>query len=467
MADVYLAEQHSLQRKVAIKTLKPDLAKQADYVQRFHNEARAVAALVHANIVQIYEVGCIDGIHFIAQEYVPGQTVKQLVNRSGTLSIPRVVSVLRQIAAALGKAVQGNIVHRDIKPENILLSPSGEAKVADFGLARVMDVQNVDLTQAGLTMGTPLYMSPEQVEGRQIDHRSDLYSCGVTAYFMLAGRPPFEGDTPLSVAVQHLQNAPPPLDQVRPDAPSELIRIVNRLLAKKPSDRYSHASELLKDLRALPIDNWDKSLPTEDETLDIAERPAEPSGLHATQQLQILMDTRAVSVVRRRRPWLLPALLAVVSCVAGAAAAHLSGGRPLLGIDPSSDPAMEKKATIEDQYWHAFRLNTIPAWENVRRFHSENTENRYYSLLAQKQLAWLYFQEGQIERSRDAFQRLTKPENDPEFRTIGHAGLAIIFFEEKKLGDARSHVGQVGSDRQAITGEMRIKFDAAAKAFGT
>ena len=132
MAEVYLAQQRSLGRKVAVKVLRRELSAQEDYVRRFHNEARAAAALVHANIVQIYEVGCVDGIHFIAQEYVQGQTVKQLVSRSGPLQLPRAVSILRQTAAALNKAGQENIIHRDIKPENILLMPTGEVKVADF-----------------------------------------------------------------------------------------------------------------------------------------------------------------------------------------------------------------------------------------------------------------------------------------------------------------------------------------------
>ena len=118
-------------------------------------------------------------------------------------------------------------------------------KVADFGLARVMDPQNVDLTQAGLTMGTPLYMSPEQVEGRPLDHRSDLYACGATAFFMLVGRPPFQGDTPLSVAIQHLQTPAPDVADLRPDAPAELSAMVQRLLAKKPKDRYPSAADLL------------------------------------------------------------------------------------------------------------------------------------------------------------------------------------------------------------------------------
>ena len=247
MADVYLAEQLSLRRQVAFKVLKKTLAEDEAYVRRFHHEARAAASLVHANIVQIHEVGCIDGTHFIAQEYVPGQNLKQWLSRHGTADAATAVHVMRQVMAALGRAARHGIIHRDIKPENIMLATTGEVKVADFGLARmVTEGQAVDLTQVGITMGTPLYMSPEQVEGRGVDPRSDLYSFGVTCYEMLAGRPPFEGDSPLSVAVQHLRAEPTRLEALRPDLPEGLCRIVHRLLAKVPDERYATAADAMR-----------------------------------------------------------------------------------------------------------------------------------------------------------------------------------------------------------------------------
>ena len=205
MAEVYLAEQQSLRRQVAFKILRRDLAEDPQYVQRFHQEARAAARLVQANIVQIYEVGKSDGLHYIAQEYVKGQNLKQYLHRHGAVDSLLAVNIMRQVASALVKAAENRVTHRDIKPENILLATNGEVKVADFGLARVVaEGQKNHLTQVGITMGTPLYMSPEQVEGKAVDPRSDLYSFGVTCYEMLAGRPPFEGETPLNVAVQHL-----------------------------------------------------------------------------------------------------------------------------------------------------------------------------------------------------------------------------------------------------------------------
>jgi len=175
MAEVYLAEQLSLRRQVALKVLSPALASDRNYVERFLNEARAAASLVHPNIVQIYEVGEVEGIHFIAQEYVAGKNLGQLLEREGTLLPSLVLEVLRQVVSALCKAQELAIVHRDIKPENLLLSHSGEVKVADFGLARVQNIDTAALTQVGVAMGTPLYMSPEQVEGKPVDARSDLY----------------------------------------------------------------------------------------------------------------------------------------------------------------------------------------------------------------------------------------------------------------------------------------------------
>ncbi len=224
MAEVYLAEQISLSRQVAFKVLRPNLATDATYVQRFDQEARAAAQLVHANIVQIFEVGCVDGVHFIAQEYVQGSNLAEMLARRAPPTLARSLAILRQVAAALDKAAQAGIVHRDIKPENIMLAAGGEVKVADFGLARVYSQEPANnLTQIGVTMGTPLYMSPEQVEGRPLDPRSDIYSLGVTAYQTLVGEPPFRGETALGIAVQHLKNPPPRWKTAAPICPRRSV----------------------------------------------------------------------------------------------------------------------------------------------------------------------------------------------------------------------------------------------------
>jgi serine/threonine protein kinase len=252
MAEVWLAEQTSLRRQVAVKILRPDFVADANYVKRFKHEATAAGGLNHPNIVQVYMVGEETGIHFIAQEYVQGRNLKEFITRKGPLEVPIALHILKQVAAALQVASTSGIVHRDIKPENVLLTKKGEAKVADFGLAQLsLHGEKVALTQVGVTMGTPLYMSPEQVNGKTLDARSDIYSMGVMAWHMLAGRPPFTGDTALAVAVKHLNETPPSLKSVRPDVPPGVVALIEKMMSKKKEDRPADAQAVANDLKSL------------------------------------------------------------------------------------------------------------------------------------------------------------------------------------------------------------------------
>jgi serine/threonine protein kinase len=252
MADVYLAEQESLGRQVAVKVLRPETLRHPSAVQRFSQEARAAAALVHGNIVQIHEVACIDGIYFLAEEYVAGPTLKAWLASRGPLDARQSLVVLAHVGSALARSAEQGVVHRDIKPENLLVTPSGEVKVADFGLARVLaTADGLDLTQDGMTLGTPLYMSPEQAEGKAVDSRSDLYSLGATVYHLLAGRPPFLAATSLAVALAHIKELPVPIAEVRPDVPVGLSDIIDRLLCKRPADRFVDPTELLHAVEAV------------------------------------------------------------------------------------------------------------------------------------------------------------------------------------------------------------------------
>jgi serine/threonine-protein kinase len=244
MADVYLAEQQSLGRQVAVKVLRPETMRHAAAVERFVQEARAAASLVHGNIVQIHEVACVDGLHFLAEEYVAGPSLKAWLAARGPLDARQGLTVLAQVGSALVRSAGQGIVHRDIKPENLLVTPAGEVKVADFGLARVLTA-DLELTRDGTTLGTPLYMSPEQGQGHAVDARSDLYSLGATAYHLLAGHPPFTGQTPVSVVMAHIQEPLVPLAALRPDLPAGLCGIVDRLLAKQPAERFQSPEELL------------------------------------------------------------------------------------------------------------------------------------------------------------------------------------------------------------------------------
>jgi len=252
MADVYLAEQHSLGRQVAVKVLRGETLRHPGAVERFSQEARAAAALIHGNIVQIHEVACVDQIHFLAEEYVAGPSLKAWLLARGPLDAVQALSVLSQVGSALVKSAQAGIVHRDIKPENLLVTPAGEVKVADFGLARVLE-DDLELTQQGMALGTPLYMSPEQAAGKPVDVRSDLYSLGATVYHLLAGRPPFIGPTTVAVALAHQTEQLMPLAAFRPELPAGLGRIVEQLLAKHPEERWESPTELLEAVEAVEM----------------------------------------------------------------------------------------------------------------------------------------------------------------------------------------------------------------------
>lgn len=257
MADVYLAEQTSLNRMVAIKILRPEAVEKKTLLQRFQREAQTAGGLTHSTIVPVYLIGETDGLHYIVQEYVPGMNLSQWFRRNGPPNFATAVRWMTQIATALKVASDAGIVHRDIKPENIMLTRTDDAKVTDFGLAQLNQTdQKMNLTQDGTTMGTPWYMSPEQIQGEKLDHRTDQYSFGVTCYHMLTGQPPFPGRNPMSVAVSHLKDAPPALSAIRRDLPDAMCDVVHRMLEKKPEDRFTDPESLLAaitDLQWLPV----------------------------------------------------------------------------------------------------------------------------------------------------------------------------------------------------------------------
>ncbi len=248
MGEVYLARQVSLNRPVALKVLRTDLLTKPVYLGRFEAEATAVAKLNHPNIVHIYTLGNVEGLRFIAMEYVQGTNLREYLSKKGALDLPLALSIMKQAGVAIGTAAEVGLIHRDIKPENLLLTRKGQVKVADFGLCRDQDADRLQLTQPGVTMGTPLYMSPEQAQGRKLDHRSDLYSLGVTFYHMLAGEPPFIADSPLAIALKHVKDTPVSVAVHRPDLPPDLVKLVMKLMAKDPADRYQSAAEMLRDL---------------------------------------------------------------------------------------------------------------------------------------------------------------------------------------------------------------------------
>jgi serine/threonine-protein kinase len=248
MGEVYLATQVSLNRPVALKVLRPDYLTKGTYYKRFESEATAVAKLNHPNIVHVYTIGGDDQIRFIAMEYVEGTNLRDYIDKKGAVDLPLGLSIMKQAAQAIGAAGEAGLIHRDIKPENILITRRGRVKVADFGLCRDQSGEELHLTQSGVTMGTPAYMSPEQAQGYPVDHRSDLYSLGATYYFMLVGVPPFHAETAVALALKHVREIPRSLLVHRPDLPLEIDRLVMKLMAKDPADRYPSAAVLLAEL---------------------------------------------------------------------------------------------------------------------------------------------------------------------------------------------------------------------------
>ena len=438
MADVYLAEQLSLRRQIALKVLKSDLAHDDNYVKRFHQEAQAAASLVHANIVQIHEVGRIEEVHFIAQEYVPGMNLKEWLTRRGLPDLKMSMLIFRQVAAALQRAAEQGIVHRDIKPENVMLTQSGEVKVADFGLARVMgDGPGMNVTQAGVTMGTPLYMSPEQVEGKPLDPRSDIYSLGVTCYHMLAGDPPFKGETALAIAVQHVNVQPERLEKLRPDLPAGLCRIVHKMLAKSPDDRYATPRDLLKDLRALQAEGLGAGWPEDLHDWSTAELSALNSRSDATQRLGDLMKTQAL-VLRRQPKWQrYVAVGGIAAFVLGAAIAY--GTRePFLLSQPGKPTAgIEKKETAESQFLLASFLNTEAGWRAVLTYFPNDAK---FTIRAKEQLAWLFLEQDDYPRALAIFDEFAKMDTvETQHRAFGLAGRAVVLSLQGKY-DASARI---------------------------
>ena len=264
MATVYKAKCHVLNRYVAVKVLRDEFTTDEEFIKRFNTEAQAVASLTHPNIVSVYDVGHEGNLYYIVMELIKGRTLKEIIVSEGALAWKWCVNVAIQIASALETAHKNNIIHRDIKPHNIIITEDGMAKVTDFGIAKA--VSNSTITAFGTTMGSVHYFSPEHAKGGITDAKSDLYSLGVVMYEMLTGKLPFDADTPVSVALKHLQEQPIEPIIINPTIPQAINKIVMKSMRKDPSLRYQNAGELLKDL-SIALKNPDADFVNIDDTL--------------------------------------------------------------------------------------------------------------------------------------------------------------------------------------------------------
>ncbi len=256
MATVYKAKCHVLNRYVAVKVLRDEFTTDEEFVKRFNTEAQSAASLTHPNIVSVYDVGSEGDIHYIVMELIKGKTLKEIINEDGALSWKWSVNVAIQIASALETAHKNNIIHRDIKPHNIIITEDGIAKVTDFGIAKA--VSNSTITAFGTTIGSVHYFSPEHARGGYTDAKSDLYSLGVVLYEMVTGQVPFNADTPVSVALKHMQEIPKEPMELNPNVPKAVNDIIMKAMQKDTNLRYQNATEMLRDLsKALKNPNGD------------------------------------------------------------------------------------------------------------------------------------------------------------------------------------------------------------------
>ncbi len=320
MANVYLAEDEVLGRRVAIKILNDRHAGDDQFVERFRREAKNAASLSHPNIVSIYDRGEAEGTYYIAMEYLDGRSLKELIVARGPAPVHIAIDYARQILAAIRFAHRHGIVHRDIKPHNVLVDAEGRLKVTDFGIARAGASQ---MTETGSIIGTAQYLSPEQAKGAPVDQTSDLYSVGIVLYELLTGVVPFTGDTPVEIAMKHLSSAPEPPSAKRAEIPRDLDLVVLRALAKDPSDRYQSAEEMEADL-ARVARGAAVSPATEEAATAIISRPPPTAVTEITSRRPAVPYAPPAAYYdydepRRRAfwPWFIAALFVVAAVIGG------------------------------------------------------------------------------------------------------------------------------------------------------
>jgi len=287
MASVFTARRITDGQVVALKILREQYAADAEFVERFEREARAVSALEHPHMVRVIDSGREDGVHYIAMEYVAGSNLKQLIRRHGPLPVEDAAVIAAQVCEALAYAHAHGVIHRDVKPQNILLTPDGEVKVTDFGIARATSAATI--TQTGTVLGSVQYLSPEQARGVEVDRAADIYSLGVVIYEMVTGRLPFEGDSAVAIAIKHIHEDPVPPQSLRPAVSDRMNGIVLKALAKPADARYATAEDMRTDLVG-GGNLWRTPVPavSEDTPATMVVRPQSSSRARAARRLPLL-----------------------------------------------------------------------------------------------------------------------------------------------------------------------------------
>ena len=307
MSSVYRARDDVLERRVALKILHEHFSGDPEYVERFRREARAIARLNHPNIVTVIDRGEFEGRQFIVFEHVPGENLKEIVEREGPLSVSQALALTHQIARGLSFAHDNGVVHRDVKPQNVLLDETGGAKVTDFGIARSLEPED-GLTETGTLLGTSDYIAPEQATGGPVDERSDQYSLGVLLYELLTGEVPYRAGSFMAVAMRHVRDPVPSVRERRPDVPAQVDEIVARAMSKSPQDRFPSIEVMMAAIEACLADEYGRT--ARNGATDVVPRAAAPRPAPARA------GPRARSA--RRRRGFVPLLLGLVALGLGA-----------------------------------------------------------------------------------------------------------------------------------------------------
>jgi beta-lactam-binding protein with PASTA domain len=319
MAKVFRGTDRVLGRTVAVKVLSPQFAEDHGFVERFRREAQAAAGLNHQNIVSVFDTGSHRDVHYIVMELVQGKSLRDVIRSDGPLLPDRAAEIGRSVARALGAAHQAGLVHRDVKPGNIMITSEGEVKVMDFGIARTTSGDT--LTQTAAVLGTASYLSPEQAQGEPVDGRSDLYSLGCVLYEMVTSRPPFTGDSAVSIAYKHVKDDPTPPSHLNADVPHELEAVILKCMAKNPANRYQTAAELIQDLDRLAAGLPTLATPVLGEGTQVLTRAGEGT--------QVMDEAPPEEEEGKRKTWLIVLITLLVLALLGLAAFFLV--RALLG----------------------------------------------------------------------------------------------------------------------------------------
>lgn len=336
MADVYLAYDDILKREVAVKILRSSLTGDPIYITRFHREARAAAALCHRNIVEIYDVGEEDDLYYIVMEYVRGQTLKELINKRGALHYVEAVDIMKQVVSATALAHSMGIVHRDLKPQNILVTDSGIVKIADFGIASIQSLSQV--TQTDTIMGSLHYLAPEIARGEKATPQSDIYALGVVFYELLRGDVPFNGESPVNIALKHMRDEIPSVRAYNPAIPQSVENIIIKATAKNINNRYQSADDMLDDLdtclerldeEKLTFDqvNTDPTIIASDSQFFTKTAPIDPETTQTEiEEIKPQDEKKKEPMDKKKKIAIGAAIAAVIVCLAIVAGFFLIGG---------------------------------------------------------------------------------------------------------------------------------------------